>query len=317
MKTLRFIGMALLSLFMCVNFAACSDDENSGQHGEMTKVIHVEKAGTLSTLMSVEEQEQVTDLTLSGYINGTDVGFIQGLYNLTKADFTDLHIVGGGSYFVYSGLDERFYSHDNVFPAYMFVTKLEMNLREIKLPNSIKEIGEYAFYYCDDLTSIQIPSSVTKIRKGAFSSCSSLTSIEIPNSVTEIGEGAFSSCSSLTSIEIPNSVTEIGNYVFSGCESLTSVVIPNSVTKIGSNTFEDCTNLASIEMGNAVTEIQGGAFAGCTALKEVHIKSSTPPNIVESAFSTYAYVTLYVPVGSKDTYMQHKIWGQFGNIVEE
>ena len=47
------------------------------------------------------------------------------------------------------------------------------------------------------------------------------------------------------------------------------------------------------------------------------MKSSTPPNVSDSAFSTYAYVTLYVPVGSKEAYMEHKIWGQFGNIVEE
>ena len=27
MKTFRFIGMALLAIVMCVNFASCSDDE--------------------------------------------------------------------------------------------------------------------------------------------------------------------------------------------------------------------------------------------------------------------------------------------------
>ena len=27
MKTLRFIGMALIAVIMCVNFVACSDDD--------------------------------------------------------------------------------------------------------------------------------------------------------------------------------------------------------------------------------------------------------------------------------------------------
>ena len=27
MKTLRFIGMAIVAVIMCVNFAACSDDD--------------------------------------------------------------------------------------------------------------------------------------------------------------------------------------------------------------------------------------------------------------------------------------------------
>lgn len=31
MKTLRFIGMALLAVVLCVNFAACSDDDDEPQ----------------------------------------------------------------------------------------------------------------------------------------------------------------------------------------------------------------------------------------------------------------------------------------------
>lgn len=31
MKTLRFIGMALLAIVLCVNFAACSDDDDEPQ----------------------------------------------------------------------------------------------------------------------------------------------------------------------------------------------------------------------------------------------------------------------------------------------
>ena len=59
------------------------------------------------------------------------------------------------------------------------------------IPNSVTEIGEYAFSDCKSLTSIKIPNSVTEISSGAFSDCKSLTSIKIPNSVTSIGENAF------------------------------------------------------------------------------------------------------------------------------
>ncbi len=82
------------------------------------------------------------------------------------------------------------------------------------IPNSVTEIGEYAFSDCKSLTSIKIPNSVTEISSGAFSDCKSLTSIKIPNSVTEISSGAFSDCKSLTSIKIPNSVTSIGENAF-------------------------------------------------------------------------------------------------------
>lgn len=40
MKTLRFIGMALLAVVMCVNFAACSDnDEEKAESDNLTEII--------------------------------------------------------------------------------------------------------------------------------------------------------------------------------------------------------------------------------------------------------------------------------------
>lgn len=65
-----------------------------------------------------------------------------------------------------------------------------------------------------------IPNSVTNIGRYAFSACESLSSIVIPNSVTNIGEGAFSDCECLSSVVIPNSVTSIGRYAFWGCTKL-------------------------------------------------------------------------------------------------
>ena len=59
--------------------------------------------------------------------------------------------------------------------------------------------------------------SVTSIGQWAFSYCNSLTSVTIPNSVTSIGDCAFYYCSSLTSVNIPNSVTSIGNSAFWNC----------------------------------------------------------------------------------------------------
>ena len=45
------------------------------------------------------------------------------------------------------------------------------------IPESVKSIGDYAFYYCSSLTSIVIPDSVTSIGEAAFMGCDSLKSI--------------------------------------------------------------------------------------------------------------------------------------------
>ena len=119
-------------------------------------------------------------------------------------------------------------------------------VKKINIPNSVTNIGECAFYWCDSIISITIPDSVITIGNNAFWECTCLTSITIPESVTSIGELAFLGCSSLTSITIPESVTSIGDWAFSGCSSLTSIKIPNSVTSIGNYAFASCSSLTNI-----------------------------------------------------------------------
>ena len=108
------------------------------------------------------------------------------------------------------------------------------------IPQGIKAIGDWAFSFCDNLTSITIPDSVTAIGDWAFFSCSNLTSVTIPDSVTSIGNSVFYDCSSLTSVTISDSVTSIGDNAFLGCNNLTSITIPDSVTFIGDSAFAEC-----------------------------------------------------------------------------
>ena len=56
--------------------------------------------------------------------------------------------------------------------------------RAVTIPSAINgkkvtSIGDWAFEYCDSLTSITIPSGVTSIGNDAFYDCTSLTSITI------------------------------------------------------------------------------------------------------------------------------------------
>ena len=136
-------------------------------------------------------------------------------------------------------------------------------LTSITIPDSVTSIGDYAFAYCDSLTSVTIPVSVTTIRDYAFISCTGLTSVSIPVSVTSIGDGAFAYCSGLTSVTIPDSVTSIGIGAFEGCSGLTSVTIPDSVTSIGSWAFSHCAALTSVTIPDSVTSIGKNVFGKC------------------------------------------------------
>ena len=72
------------------------------------------------------------------------------------------------------------------------------NATTYNIPNTVTEIGQNAFYWCNKMTSITIPDSVTVIGAGAFGGCSSLKEITIPQSVTSIGADAFIYCGNLT-----------------------------------------------------------------------------------------------------------------------
>ena len=83
--------------------------------------------------------------------------------------------------------------------------------------------------FASTVGNIIIPESVKSIGDDAFYNCSRLTSITIPNGVTSIGEFAFNGCSGLTSFTIPDSVIYIGSSAFSGCENLATIICKSSI----------------------------------------------------------------------------------------
>lgn len=114
---------------------------------------------------------------------------------------------------------------------------------EIKIPESVTNIGEEAFEYCQNITSIIIPESVTNIGRVAFKSCENLTSVIIPQGVTQIEESTFSGCSSLSNVTIPKGVTSISNAAFYSCTSLKNITIPETVTSIDKSAFDTSVDL--------------------------------------------------------------------------
>ena len=153
-----------------------------------------------------------------------------------------------------------------------------------------------AFCACSALTSVTIPNSVTEIGDYAFEYCRALTSVTIPNSVTEIGDYTFEDCSALTSVTIPNSVTKIRNLAFAGCSALTSVTIPNSVTEIGDRAFSDCINITQISSEAVVPPT-----CGINALNDINkskCKLIVPKNSLDAYKQAYQWEDFFLIEGS-------------------
>ena len=91
----------------------------------------------------------------------------------------------------------------------------------------------------EEIRNIVIPNSVTNIGNYTFSGCSNLASVTIPNSVTSIGEEAFSGCSGLTSVTIGSSVRTISGKAFAECSKLEEVYcLSEQVPETNTDAFE-------------------------------------------------------------------------------
>lgn len=144
---------------------------------------------------------------------------------------------------------------------------LVLGCRNTVVPETVTDIGNYAFYHCTDLTSVCIPHSVTRIGNLAFCGADNLTSIVIPASVTKIGLYAFHSCEKLTRVEIQSELAEIGDCAFKGCKNLSEVVIP----ELSNNVFENCPNLTNVILTGYNNRIPKYAFSGCSKLSHIEI----------------------------------------------
>ncbi len=168
-----------------------------------------------------------------------------------------------------------------------------IGLKEIILPQSLTEIGEYAFNKTA-LASITLPQSIDKVGNGWFLGCKYLETVNFDGKIKEIGESAFSGCISLKSFEIPSSVVSIGNSAFLDCTSLKNIEIPSSVVSIGNFAFRGCSALSEVLFNEGLKTIGESAFRACKCLSSVQWPLSLE-EIGAGAFASTSFPEIYVP----------------------
>lgn len=104
-------------------------------------------------------------------------------------------------------------------------------ITSITLPESVKKIGDQAFWDTTNLKTLNMPGVTTIDGYQAFIN-TGLETLDMPE-VTTIGERAFYGADELTSVSMPK-VETIGKEAFSST-ALKNVVIPESVQSIGEN----------------------------------------------------------------------------------
>ena len=91
------------------------------------------------------------------------------------------------------------------------------SLKNIELPNALREIGDQCFMWCDirslDFTNCK---NLRSIGASAFSGCQYITEILIPEGVEKVGSWCFEYIGQLRKISLPSTLTEIGDSLFHG-----------------------------------------------------------------------------------------------------
>jgi hypothetical protein len=74
------------------------------------------------------------------------------------------------------------------------------NILEVVLPSSMREVGMYAFYDCENLKSVTLNEGLTTLGDGAFVN-SQIEELIIPSTVVQMTEMVFDHCASLRTVK--------------------------------------------------------------------------------------------------------------------
>ena len=183
---------------------------------------------------------------------------------------------------------------------------------EFFVPDTVKTIGDFAFYGTKALESINIPDSITNIGTDAFGECSGLKEVVIPDSVTSMGEAVFYKCTSLEKVKLSVNITSPNPAVFQYCSSLKEVVLPESMKFISFFMFSYCKEITNVVLPDKLNSILSSAFQNCDNLKNITV----PKNV--TTIQDYALGYYYDEQGATyKKYDDFTISGYAGSKAQE
>jgi len=228
--------------------------------------------------------------------------------------------------------------------------KSNHNITSIKLPSTIKTIGDGAFMTLE--ITITLPESLEKIGASAFA-FDRFDELRLPSGVKEIGYTAFAKTSVKSGkVTIPSSVNVIKGNSFDSSDireidvddnnnnykSVDGVLfskdekklitypqakgdafctIPTGVTTIGENSFGN-DYLTQLIIPTTVSKLEDCALWSCRSLRILEVQPTTPPMLGdESLKGVPTDCIIIVPQGCVQDYKKAAGWKEFPNIMDE
>ena len=206
---------------------------------------------TVQKALVADNMEKIYSLAAGRFLNELDNNHLVGefTYILLQADIDPLR-----------GMTE-------IPESFLFSQR---DITEFNIPQGIVKIGYSAFEYTD-LESITLPDSVKEIEDWAFMYCKDLKAVRLPAGV-RLGSEAFYN-SGIESVELVNA--ELDGGVFGECFSLKNAVIKGNTRELPFFMFSNCSKLEHVELPMYLEEVEGSTFFLCKNLREVRFEGTT------------------------------------------
>lgn len=174
---------------------------------------------------------------------------------------------------------------------------LNSSIREIELPENVKNLYYQAFAGCGNLEKINLQYVQTIEYGYTFANCTKLGIDVIMPSLTSSIPGRVFYNSGI------RRVLDLGN--------ATSISTP---TNWDEGAFMNCKNLEVAIIPPSATKIGRVAFSGCISVKGYIIKGDTPCTIQDPSFTGVTGWAIYVPDASVDSYKS--AWSTYASRIK-
>ena len=207
-------------------------------------------------LTSVTIPASVTYIGVNAFFGCTKLG---NVYFNAKNCTNDYFVENSGAYLTFPTTVSNFVFGDEVTKIPEGILLANEKIQSINIPESVTEIGNYAFGWTSALKEIVLPNSVKTIGELAFYTSVSLETVQVGSSVTKIDDYAFENCKNLSSITCYAVEPPVcGQMVFEGIDtSNCQLNVPENSIELYASTapWSDFLNIKAASIKDIINDI--------------------------------------------------------------
>lgn len=151
------------------------------------------------------------------------------------------------------------------------VCRSDSRLKSVVMPETVRSIGDYAFYQCSALTDITLHEGLEELGNCCLSDIGA-AELTIPSTIRKC-DSFCHGYRYLRKVIFADGIENIPYHCLKGT-AIQEVVLPDSVKTISGDAFNQCKQLSTVNLPEGLETINPNAFSNTTKLEEITIPST-------------------------------------------